>query len=219
MRFSIVLNPLYNFKFQTYLQRLPRKSVVRICSCVQIFAPRRNEPVVKPAATFKTYRRTSEKHYIYIQRLNKRKQALTISAQFPFPEVPRHILNGKVCRNMALPSEKVQELKQIIHSHLSQMNVHSRIKEYVDESFRGEDPESSGIDEAGLLNALKERGIVDDVMNTLKFEGLDREPRRSKDKRRADAVEEIPTRGKAICFGRLNVIQTVCIHKPAWCFM
>lgn len=96
---------------------------------------------------------------------------------------------------MSLPSEKVHELKQIIHGHLSQMNVHSRIKEYVDESFRGDDPESSGIDEAGLLNALKERGIVDDVMNTLKFEGLEREPRRSKDKRRADAVEEIPTRG------------------------
>ncbi len=99
---------------------------------------------------------------------------------------------------MTLPSEKVQELKQIIHSHLSQMNVHSRIKEYVDESFRGDDPESSGIDEAGLLNALKERGIVDDVMNTLKFEGLEREPRRSKDKRRTEAFEEIPTRGNAM---------------------
>lgn len=99
---------------------------------------------------------------------------------------------------MSLPLEKVQELKQIIHSHLSQMNVHSRIKEYVDESFRGDDPESSGIDEAGLLDALKERGIVDDVMNTLKFEGLEREPRRSKDKRRTDAVEEIPTRGNTM---------------------
>lgn len=79
------------------------------------------------------------------------------------------------------------------------MNVHSRIKEYVDESFRGDDPEYSGIDEAGLLNALKERGIVDDVMNTLKFEGLERQPRRSKDKRRTDTAEEIPTRGNTIC--------------------
>ena len=112
---------------------------------------------------------------------------------------------------MALPSEKVQELKQIIHNHLSQMNVHSRIKEYVDESFRGEDPERSGIDEAGMLNALKERGIVDDVMNTLKFEGLEREPRRSKEKKRTEAFEEIPTRGNAICFGRRNV--TVWTHK------
>lgn len=107
---------------------------------------------------------------------------------------------------MSLPSEKVHELKQIIHSHLSQMNVHSRIKEYVDESFRGDDPEYSGIDEAGLLNALKERGIVDDVMNTLKFEGLEREPRRSKDKRRAETAEEIPTRGNTICFSNRNVI-------------
>ena len=79
---------------------------------------------------------------------------------------------------MSLPTEKVQELKQIIHNHLSQMNVHSRIKECVDESFRGDDLESGALDEAGLLNALKERGIVDDVMNTLKFEGLERERRR-----------------------------------------
>ena len=96
---------------------------------------------------------------------------------------------------MALPSEKVHELKQIIHSQVSQMNVHSRIRDCVDESFRGEDAESSGIDEAGLLNALKERGIVDDVMNTLKFEGLERDPRRLKDKRRVDALDEVPTRG------------------------
>ena len=101
---------------------------------------------------------------------------------------------------MALPTEKVQELKQIIHNHLSQMNVHSRIKECVDESFRGEDFESGVIDEAGLLNALKERGIVDDVMNTLKFEGLEREPRRSKDRRREETIEEIPTRGNARYF-------------------
>lgn len=95
---------------------------------------------------------------------------------------------------MALPSEKVHELKQIIHSHVSQMNVHSRIRDCVDESFRGEEAESAGIDEAGLLNALKERGIVDDVMNTLKFEGLERDPGRSKDKRRVNALEEVPAR-------------------------
>ena len=99
---------------------------------------------------------------------------------------------------MALPSEKVHELKQIIHSHVSQMNVHSRIRDCVDESFRGEEAESVGIDEAGLLNALKERGIVDDVMNTLKFEGLERDPGRSKDKRRVNALEEVPARGNNI---------------------
>jgi len=97
---------------------------------------------------------------------------------------------------MSLPTEKVQELKQIIHNHLSQMNVHSRIKECVDESFRGDDRESGALDEAGLLNALKERGIVDDVMNTLKFEGLERERRRPEGRKRAESIEEIPTRGK-----------------------
>ena len=101
---------------------------------------------------------------------------------------------------MSLPSEKVQELKQLIHNHLTQTNVHSRIKECVDDSFRGDDLESGRIDEAGLLNALKERGIVDDVMNTLKFEGLEREPRRSKDRKMVETVEEIPTRGNTMFF-------------------
>ena len=109
----------------------------------------------------------------------------------------RHSLQWNLA-NMALPSEKVHELKQIIHSHVSQMNVHSRIRDCVDESFRGEEAESAGIDEAGLLNALKERGIVDDVMNTLKFEGVERDPGRSKDKRRVNALEEVPARGNSM---------------------
>ena len=33
-------------------------------------------------------------------------------------------------------------------------------------------------------------------MNTLKFEGLERERRRSEGRKRAEAIEEIPTRGK-----------------------
>lgn len=45
-----------------------------------------------------------------------------------------------------------------------------------------------------MLNALKERGIVDDVMSTLRFEGLEREPARTRDRRRVETVEEIPTR-------------------------
>ena len=99
---------------------------------------------------------------------------------------------------MSLPAEKVHELKQIIHSHLSQMNVHSRIKEYLDESLRDEDQDRGAVDEATLLNALRERGIVEDVMNTLKFEGLGKEPRRSKDRRNIETVQETPTRGRVI---------------------
>lgn len=96
---------------------------------------------------------------------------------------------------MALPTEKVHELKQIIHNHLAQMNVHSKIKECLDESFTGDDPTHRGVDEASLLSALRERGLVDDVMRTLKFEGLpEREPRRSKERRR-ETEEEAVTRG------------------------
>ena len=94
---------------------------------------------------------------------------------------------------MTLPAEKVHELKQIIHSHLSQMNVHSKIKGCLDDSFTDED-DRRGIDEATLLNALKERGIVDDVMRTLKFEGIDGQQKRV-EKRRDAAVDEQPSRG------------------------
>lgn len=130
------------------------------------------------------------------QRLSKNVSAKLIVRSFRFRNLGAIGAIFQTKTTMSLPTEKVQELKQIIHNHLSQMNVHSRIKECVDESFRGDDLESGALDEAGLLNALKERGIVDDVMNTLKFEGLERERRRPEGRKRAEAIEEIPTRGK-----------------------
>lgn len=75
------------------------------------------------------------------------------------------------------------------------MNVYFRIKECVDEFFRGEDFEIRGVDEEGLLNVLKEWGIVDDVMSILRFEGLERELVRIRDRGRVEIVEEIFIRG------------------------
>ncbi|XP_032225955.2 centrosomal protein of 76 kDa [Nematostella vectensis] len=92
---------------------------------------------------------------------------------------------------MSLPPEKIQELKQIIHNHMSHASVHSRIKGCVEESFVGDDRE---IDEASLLNALKEKGIVDEVMRSLRFEGLEREKRKAKlggEKREVEKEEAI----------------------------
>lgn len=95
---------------------------------------------------------------------------------------------------MTLPAEKVHELKQIIHNHLSQMDMHSKIKGCLDESFTDED-DGREVTEATLLNALKERGIVDDVMKTLKFEGVDGQ-RKKKEKQQPNiAVDDQPSRG------------------------
>lgn len=99
---------------------------------------------------------------------------------------------------MTLPPEKVQELKQIIHNHMSHASVHSRIQSCVEESFTGEDRD---IDEAGLLQALKDKGVVDEVMRSLRFEGLGREQRKArspKEKRREFVEEEEPPKSKQI---------------------
>lgn len=72
-----------------------------------------------------------------------------------------------------LPTEKVNELKQLIHSHLNQTDVHSKIKSCLDDSFGAEaDARSGAVDENAILNILRERGVINDVMRTLKFEGV-----------------------------------------------
>ena len=73
-----------------------------------------------------------------------------------------------------LPTEKVNELKQLIHSHLNQTDVHSKIKNCLDDSFKaGGDARSGAVDENAILHTLRERGVINDVMRTLKFEGVD----------------------------------------------
>jgi hypothetical protein len=72
-----------------------------------------------------------------------------------------------------LPTEKVNELKQLIHSHLNQTDVHSKIKSCLDDSFGAEaDARSGRVDENAILNVMRERGVISDVMRTLKFEGV-----------------------------------------------
>ena len=71
---------------------------------------------------------------------------------------------------MTLPPEKVNELKQVIHKHLSELDVHGQIRNVLSESLR----ENETADENNLLEMLKDRGIVDDIMKTLQFEGIEK---------------------------------------------
>lgn len=72
---------------------------------------------------------------------------------------------------MSLPPEKVAELKQIIHNQLNQMDVHNKIQEVLTESFheKGRDTDKDQIGEQEILQALREKGIVDDIMQQLQI--------------------------------------------------
>lgn len=74
---------------------------------------------------------------------------------------------------MSLPPEKISELKQLIHSHLSQLDIHGQIRNVLSESLRNESGANGNksTDEQNLLKVLKEQGIVEDIMKTLKFRG------------------------------------------------
>ncbi|XP_039381068.1 centrosomal protein of 76 kDa isoform X3 [Mauremys reevesii] len=73
-------------------------------------------------------------------------------------------------RAMALPPEKVSELKQIIRQQLTRMDVHGRIREVLAETIREElAPEHQQLSAEDLMKALRRRGIIDDVMKELTF--------------------------------------------------
>ncbi|CAM9171880.1 unnamed protein product [Bubo scandiacus] len=71
---------------------------------------------------------------------------------------------------MSLPPEKASELKQIIHQQLVKMDVHGKIREVLAETIREEfAPEHQQLSTEDLIKALRQRGIIDDVMKELKF--------------------------------------------------
>ncbi|KAJ8303256.1 hypothetical protein KUTeg_019652 [Tegillarca granosa] len=73
---------------------------------------------------------------------------------------------------MSVPPEKISELKQIIHSQLSQMDIQSRIRDILSETIQEEYPgRGDQIGEQELLSKLKERGVVDNIVEQLQFGG------------------------------------------------
>ena len=64
---------------------------------------------------------------------------------------------------MSLPPEKLSELRQLIHSRVSQLGVQEQIRGFLAESQEG----GRGVDEETLLRALEERGMVDQVLQSL----------------------------------------------------
>uniref|UniRef100_A0A8C5QYR8 Centrosomal protein of 76 kDa n=1 Tax=Leptobrachium leishanense TaxID=445787 RepID=A0A8C5QYR8_9ANUR len=71
---------------------------------------------------------------------------------------------------MSLSPEKTTELKQIIHEQLTRMDVHGKIREVLAETLKEEfRAESQHLSEEDLMTALRQRGIIDDVVKELRF--------------------------------------------------
>jgi centrosomal protein CEP76 len=70
---------------------------------------------------------------------------------------------------MSLPPEKISELKQIIHNHLSQHDIQSSIRSILLETMQEKHSDST-ITEHQLLVAMQQKGILEEVMSKLKFE-------------------------------------------------
>lgn len=71
---------------------------------------------------------------------------------------------------MALPPEKASELKQIIHNHMTKMDIHGKVRGVLAETVRDElGLGHQSLSEEDLMRALRRRGIIDDVMRDLSF--------------------------------------------------
>ncbi|KAK7481686.1 hypothetical protein BaRGS_00027059 [Batillaria attramentaria] len=71
---------------------------------------------------------------------------------------------------MALPPEKVAELKQIIHTQLAQMDVEKHIREVMDD-ITGDEQMMDHVTEEEMIEKLRNRGVVDEIMSHLHFSG------------------------------------------------
>lgn len=70
---------------------------------------------------------------------------------------------------MSLPPDKITELKQIIHNHLSQFDIQSSIRNVLTEILQ-EQNEGQQITERELLSALNQKGVLDEIMSRLQFQ-------------------------------------------------
>ncbi|KAK3589311.1 hypothetical protein CHS0354_026966 [Potamilus streckersoni] len=73
---------------------------------------------------------------------------------------------------MALPPEKIAELKQIIHTQLSQMDVQSRIRSILADTLREEfGGQANKMGEEELMKRLRQEGIVENILQQIQFDG------------------------------------------------
>lgn len=66
---------------------------------------------------------------------------------------------------MSFPAEKLSSLRQLIHSKINDLGVQDKIKECIDTG----DSERGGANEEHLLSQLRDKGVIDDILASLKL--------------------------------------------------
>lgn len=66
---------------------------------------------------------------------------------------------------MSFPAEKLSSLRQLIHSKINDLGVQDRIKECIEAGDDG----GGGANEEHLLSQLRDKGVIDDIMASLKL--------------------------------------------------
>lgn len=64
---------------------------------------------------------------------------------------------------MSFPAEKLSSLRQLIHSRINDLDVQDKIKECIDAE------DSEGANEEQLLSQLRDKGVIDDILASLKL--------------------------------------------------
>ena len=66
---------------------------------------------------------------------------------------------------MSFPAEKLSSLRQLIHSKINDLGVQDKIKECIDTG----DNEQGRASEEHLLSQLRDKGVIDDILASLKL--------------------------------------------------
>ncbi|GFN79292.1 centrosomal protein of 76 kda [Plakobranchus ocellatus] len=72
---------------------------------------------------------------------------------------------------MTLPPEKIAELRQIIHSQVSQLDVQNQIRNVVSNMMNGQNGHGDVLTEADVMNQLRQGGVIDEVMRHIQVDG------------------------------------------------
>jgi centrosomal protein CEP76 len=81
----------------------------------------------------------------------------------PFPSACG---NAGLMPSTALPPEKLEELKKVIHGHLTSNDVYSKLREFV-RNFIAEQAPDGHVEEHQLLTALHEKRVVEDLLTSV----------------------------------------------------
>jgi centrosomal protein CEP76 len=78
---------------------------------------------------------------------------------------------------MTLPPEKINQIKQIIHSRFSELDIQSKIRDIIADklSESGEQQATHASSQELLIQELKKKGIVDSIINGLKIDSNNEE--------------------------------------------